>query len=30
VWLLGHFVDWLDGGPAIETNLHENLQSMAL
>jgi predicted dehydrogenase len=29
-WLTELFVDWLDGGPAMETNVEDNLQSMAL
>ena len=29
-WLLEQFLDWLDGGPAMETNVEDNLQSMAL
>jgi len=30
VWLVEQFVDWLDGGPAMETNVADNLQSVAL
>ncbi len=29
-WLLEQFTDWLEGGPAMETNVEDNLQSMAL
>lgn len=29
-WLIEQFVDWLDGGPEMETNVTDNLQSMAL
>ena len=29
-WLLEQFLDWLEGGPAMETNVEANLQSMAL
>jgi predicted dehydrogenase len=29
-WLTERFVHWLDGGPAMETNIEENLQSVAL
>lgn len=30
VWLVEQFVDWLDGGPEMPTNVWDNLQSMAL
>ena len=30
VQLLEQFLDWLDGGPAMETNVEDNLKSMAL
>lgn len=29
-WLIDQFVDWLDGGEKMETNVRDNLQSMAL
>ncbi|WP_129113949.1 Gfo/Idh/MocA family protein [Halegenticoccus tardaugens] len=29
-WLVEQFVDWLDGGEPMATNVHDNLQSMAL
>ena len=29
-WLLEKFLDWLDGGPAMETDVESNLQSVAL
>jgi predicted dehydrogenase len=29
-WLTELFVQWLDGGPAMETNIEDNLQSVAL
>ena len=29
-WLVEQFVRWLDGGPAMETNVEDNLQSVAL
>lgn len=29
-WLIEQFVQWLDGGPPMETNVEDNLQSMAL
>lgn len=29
-WLVAQFLDWLDGGPAMETNIEDNLQSVAL
>lgn len=29
-WLVEKFVHWLDGGPPMETNIKDNLQSMAL
>ena len=29
-WLVEKFVRWLDGGPAMETNVEDNLQSVAL
>lgn len=29
-WLVEQFVEWLDGGPPMETNVADNLQSMAL
>lgn len=29
-WLVEQFVQWLAGGPAMETNVEDNLQSMAL
>jgi len=29
-WLIERFVHWLDGGPAMETNVEDNLQSVAL
>lgn len=29
-WLIEQFVAWLDGGPAMETNVEDNLQSVAL
>ena len=29
-WLCEQFVRWLDGGPAMETNVQDNLQSVAL
>ena len=29
-WLVAQFLDWLDGGPAMETNIEDNLQSCAL
>ncbi|HPK01659.1 MAG TPA: Gfo/Idh/MocA family oxidoreductase [Candidatus Sumerlaeota bacterium] len=29
-WLVEQFVKWLDGGPAMETNVEANLQSVAL
>ena len=28
-WLIEQFVDWLDGGQAMETNIEHNLQSVA-
>lgn len=30
VWLIEQFVTWLNGGPAMETNVEDNLQSVAL
>ncbi|MFB6119648.1 MAG: Gfo/Idh/MocA family protein [Halobacteriaceae archaeon] len=30
VWLVEQFVEWLDGGPEMPTNVRDNLQSMAL
>ncbi len=30
VWLVEQFVEWLEGGPAMETNVADNLQSVAL
>ena len=30
VWLIEQFAEWLDGGPEMATNVHDNLQSMAL
>ena len=29
-WLIEKFVNWLDGGPPMETNVHDNLQTAAL
>ncbi|MFN8443127.1 MAG: Gfo/Idh/MocA family oxidoreductase [Caldilineaceae bacterium] len=29
-WLTAQFLDWLDGGPDMETNIEANLQSVAL
>jgi hypothetical protein len=29
-WLVDKFVRWLDGGPAMETEVEANLQSVAL
>jgi predicted dehydrogenase len=29
-WLVEQFVQWLDGGPEMETNIEDNLQSVAL
>ncbi|MEM7132075.1 MAG: Gfo/Idh/MocA family oxidoreductase [Chloroflexota bacterium] len=29
-WLVEQFVQWLDGGPVMETNIEDNLQSVAL
>jgi predicted dehydrogenase len=29
-WLVEQFVHWLDGGPPMETNIEDNLQSVAL
>ena len=29
-WLVEQFVQWLDGGPPMETNIEANLQSVAL
>ncbi len=29
-WLVAQFLDWLDGGPVMETNIQDNLQSVAL
>ena len=29
-WLIAQFLDWLDGGPPMETNVEANLQSVAL
>ena len=29
-WLIEQFVHWLDGGDAMETNIEDNLQSVAL
>lgn len=29
-WLIKQFVDWLGGGPPMETNVEDNLQSIAL
>ncbi|MCU4801120.1 Gfo/Idh/MocA family oxidoreductase [Halobacteria archaeon HArc-gm2] len=29
-WLVGQFLDWLDGGEPMATNVHDNLQSVAL
>ena len=29
-WLIEKFVQWLDGGPPMETNVEDNLQSVAL
>ena len=29
-WLIEQFVDWLDGGDKMETNIEDNLQSVAL
>jgi len=29
-WLIEQFVDWLDGGPAMATNVRDNLRSVAL
>lgn len=29
-WLVGQFLDWLDGGEPMETNVRDNLQSVAL
>ncbi|MEZ4728805.1 MAG: hypothetical protein R3E79_16855, partial [Caldilineaceae bacterium] len=29
-WLVEQFVQWLDGGPQMETNIEDNLQSVAL
>jgi len=30
VWLVRQFVEWLDGGPEMATNVEDNLQSVAL
>ena len=30
IWLLEQFLDWLDGGPVMKTNVEANLQSVAL
>lgn len=30
VWLIEQFVEWLDGGESMETNVQDNLRSMAL
>ena len=29
-WLIAQFLDWLDGGPPMETNVEANIQSVAL
>ena len=29
-WLIAQFLDWMDGGPPMETNVEDNLQSVAL
>jgi predicted dehydrogenase len=29
-WLIEQFVQWLDGGPALETEAERNLQSVAM
>ena len=29
-WLIEKFVNWLDGGEPMETNIEDNLQSVAL
>ncbi|HLJ54038.1 MAG TPA: Gfo/Idh/MocA family oxidoreductase [Chthonomonadaceae bacterium] len=29
-WLIEQFVQWLDGGPPMETNVYDNLQSVAM
>ena len=29
-WLIAQFLDWLDGGPPMATNVQANLQSVAL
>ena len=29
-WLIAQFLDWMDGGPPMETNVEANLQSVAL
>ncbi len=29
-WLIAQFLDWLDGGPPMATNVEDNLQSVAL
>ena len=29
-WLIEQFVHWLDGGEAMETNVEDNLQSVAM
>ncbi|MFB6296333.1 MAG: Gfo/Idh/MocA family protein [Halobacteriales archaeon] len=29
-WLIEQFAEWLDGGPEMETNVRDNLQSMAM
>ena len=29
-WLIEQFVHWLDGGEPMETNIEDNLQSVAL
>ena len=29
-WLTEQFIDWLDGGPEMATNVEDNLQSIAL
>lgn len=28
-WLVEQFVQWLDGGPMMKTNIEDNLQSVA-
>ena len=30
IWLLEQFLDWLDDGPVMKTNVEANLQSVAL